>query len=188
MGKIFISYRSADVPFGASLLDAALSGYFGAGSVFRDSRSLRPGDVFDPEIMRAVREAAVMLVLIGPGWWGEPPDGSGPRKIDSPDDFIRRELVEAFDHNVRVIPVLMGVDRLKPADLPKEIRALATLQYCVVRWRHSHVDLESLVASLRDIVPGIEAAGPPAPERWQAHRVGAVFHGRVDVAGDLNIN
>lgn len=195
MGKIFISYRSTDVPFGASLLDSALSGHFGADCVFRDSRSLRPGDVFDPEIMRAVREADVVLVLIGPGWCGGPVDGR--RKIDSPDDFIRRELVEAFDHGVRVVPVLMGAERLKPADLPREIRALAALQDCVVRWRHSHVDLEALVESLRKIVPGLRAAaGEPAreqakqPERpaWRAHRVGAVFHDRVDVARDLNIN
>lgn len=191
MGKIFISYRSADVPFGASLLDTALSGHFGVGSVFRDSRSLRPGDVFDPEIMRAVREAEVLLVLIGPGWWGETADGGGSRKIDSPDDFIRRELVEAFSHDVRVVPVLMGVERLKPAELPRDIRALAALQYCVVRWRHSHVDVESLVESLREIVPGLVADEKSAGERqptWHAHRVGAVFHDRVDVAGDLNIN
>lgn len=189
MGKIFLSYRSTDVPFGASLLDTALSGHFGADRVFRDSRSLRPGDVFDPGIMREVREADVLLALIGPGWCGGQADG--PRKIDQPDDFIRRELVEAFDHGVRVVPVLMGADRLKPADLPRDIRALATLQDCEVRWRHSHVDLEALVAQLRKIVPGLAADEEPEPGQrptWRAHRVGAVFNDRVDVAGDLNIN
>src|SRR5882672_2440316 len=102
VGKIFISYRSADVPFGASLIDNALSHHFGPERVFRDSRSVRPGDVFDPEIMGAVRESIAMLVIIGPDWFGQP-DEEGRRLIDDPDDFIRRELVEAFDHNVRVI-------------------------------------------------------------------------------------
>lgn len=187
MSKIFISYRSSDVPFGASFLDNALSGHFGADRVFRDSRSLNPGDVFDPAIMREVREAVAVLVLIGPGWWGD--GAGGTRRIDDPADFIRRELVEAFDHGVRVIPVLMGTDRLKSDDLPRDIRALATLQDCEVRFRHSHTDVEALVASLREIVPGLGSdEQPQLRTTWHAHRVGAVFNERVDVAGDLNIN
>lgn len=191
MSMIFISYRSADVPFGAGLVDRALSDHFGADRVFRSSRSLRPGDEFDHEIMRAVRESAAMVVVIGPRWFGEP-GGDGLRPIDRPDDFVRREIIEAFDHDVRVIPLLVEVGRLRPVDLPLELRPLAARQYRVLRVRDSHVDVAELVSSLAELMPGVvrfaPLADPPSLPGINAQIVKGVFNGRVDISRDLNIN
>ncbi|WP_167975759.1 toll/interleukin-1 receptor domain-containing protein [Lentzea indica] len=187
MGKIFISYRSSDVPYGACLIDTALTAHFGEGQVFRDARSLTPGDDFDPDIMRAVRESTVLLVVIGEGWTGTQSDGS--RLLDRPHDFIRREIVEAFEHDVRVVPVLMGAERLKPADLPDELRPLAARQDVRVRWRESHLDVAALVASLTELVPEVAVRDIERPRvTWHAEKVGAVFNDRVDIAGDFNVN
>lgn len=187
MSRIFISYRSTDVPYGACLIDNALTSHFGEGQVFRDARSLAPGDDFDPGIMRAVRESTVLLVVIGENWTGAQPDGS--RLLDRSHDFIRREIVEAFEHDVRVVPVLMGAERLKPADLPDELRPLAARQDVRVRWRESHVDVAALVASLTRLVPEVAVRETGQPRvSWHAEKVGAVFNDRVDIAGDFNVN
>lgn len=195
MDTIFISYRDADSGFGAAFLDNALSREFGPEHVFRDSRSVRPGDVFDPEIIRAVRESLAMLVLIGPGWFGDT-DQQGERKIDDPNDFVRRELVEAFRHDVRVIPVLLGVEPLTPESLPDDVRPLAERQYRIVRKRESEQDVAALITTLAEMFPGLTAssrdtAGSPSP-LITAHsigKIGAVFNERVDITyGDLNIS
>lgn len=187
MSHIFISYRSTDVPYAAALLDDALKHEFGAARVFRDSRSLHPGDEFDPEIMRAVRESAVLLVVIGPGWAGE---ADGHRKIDDPNDFIHRELVEAFAHDVRIVPVLVGVGRLDAAELPADLNFLADRQYRTLRMRESDADLRSLMAALADTLPGFTRSEPAGPRGHtiRADKVGAVFNEKVRVDGDFNIS
>lgn len=173
------------------MVDRALSDHFGPDRVFRSSRSLRPGDEFDPEIMRAVRESAAMVVIIGPGWFGGR-DEDGLRQIDHPGDFVRREIIEAFDHGVRVIPLLVEVGRLKPADLPLELRALAGRQYRTLRVRDNHIDVADLVSSLADLAPDlVHSTQPPIPPSLPgivAQTIKGVFNGRVDIGRDLNIN
>lgn len=191
MCPIFISYRSADIPFGAAFLDEALTRHFGAENVFRDSRSVRPGDRFDSYIIQALRESSVMLVLIGPGWFGKP-DAQGRRKIDDPNDFVHRELVEAFEHDLRVVPVLMGVDRLAAADLPSALQQLAAVQDRTVRAQESAADVSSLIASLVEFLPNSSKEDQnrvrhPDPV-IHANRIGAVFNESVHVSRDLNIN
>lgn len=187
MSHIFISYRSTDVPFAAALLDSALVQRFGQSRVFRDSRSLRPGDVFDPEIMAAVRNAAAMLVVIGPGWAGSA-DSAGTRQIEKKDDFIHREVVEAFRHDVRVIPVLVDVTRLDRSKLPDELGALSERQDQTVRMRESEADVQALLDSLAATLPGFADQEPaPRGHTIKADRIGAVFNEPVQVARDLNI-
>lgn len=187
MSHIFISYRSTDVPFAAALLDNALVARFGQERVFRDSRSLRPGALFDPEIMQAVRDATAMLVVIGPGWAGST-DTAGMRQIDKADDFIHREVAEALRHGVRVIPVLVDVTRLAKPALPAELGALAERQDQTVRMRESEADVRALLDALAATLPGF-ADQEPAQRgpTITADRIGAVFNERVRVEGDLNI-
>jgi hypothetical protein len=46
----------------------------------------------------------------------------GQRRIDDPGDWLRREIVEAFSHGLRVIPVLLdGVTLPAEAELPDDI-------------------------------------------------------------------
>jgi TIR domain-containing protein len=191
MNHIFISYRSTDVPYAAALLDNALVQRFGSARVFRDSRSLRPGAEFDPEIMRAVRNSTAMLVVIGPGWAGAT-DRDGRRQIDKDDDFIHREVVEALRHDVRVVPVLIEVKSLTSAALPEDLAGLAKRQDRTVRMRESAADVLALLDALAETLPGF---ADPEPERVptscrdtiRADRIGAIFNERVRVDGDLNI-
>ena len=150
MVDIFISYRTDDQPYAAALLDTRLSQHFGADVVFRDSRSIMPGDDFSTRIFDAVRGSTVLLAVIGPNWLtATNPDGG--RRLDDPNDFVRREIAAAFANNVRVVPVLMNAERVGAADLPPDIAALAACQDVRVDVRDSHADLSRLVGQLREL-------------------------------------
>ena len=66
--RIFISYRRADASWPARWLADRLAGQFGAGVVFQDVDSIRPGDDFAAAIETAVGACSVLLAVIGPRW------------------------------------------------------------------------------------------------------------------------
>jgi hypothetical protein len=123
----FINYRSIDVPFAAGMIDRVLANRFGRDRVFLDSRSIRPGTYFPPEIWRALRSAKVVIVVIGPRWFDRGRDGR--RLIDRPDDYVRREIAMALTRGGWVLPVLIeDVPRIDARELPADIAELAFLQ------------------------------------------------------------
>jgi hypothetical protein len=75
--------------------------------VFLDSRSIPAGADFAEELLGRLRACSVLVVVIGPRWLTLT-DAAGRRRIDDPQDWIRREIAEAFTHGLRVIPVLTG--------------------------------------------------------------------------------
>jgi hypothetical protein len=86
--------------------------------------------------------------LIGPGWLTAT-DPSGRRRIDDPDDWIRRELAVAFAAGVRVIPILTD-DATMPAasELPADIAALPDRQFRWLRHRDADMDLSRIIAGI----------------------------------------
>src|SRR5262249_61947590 len=114
MGVVFINYRGADSYSYGALLHAELSRHFGPDLVFLDSESIPAGSDFEEQILGRVRRARVVLAVIGTHWLTATGPG-GERLLDDPADWIRRELVEAFTANVRMIPVLTD-----SADMPTE--------------------------------------------------------------------
>jgi hypothetical protein len=59
----------------------------------------------------------VLLVVIGPSWLTFT-DGAGRRRIDDPTDWIRQEIIQAFSHGLRVIPVTCDVEMPTENALP----------------------------------------------------------------------
>lgn len=142
---VFINYRTSDQPWAAVLLDHMLSSEFGADSVFRDSRSIPPGATFDQELLSAVRRSGVLLVLIGDRWLTAR-DQHRRRAIDGRTDWVRREIIEAFNCGTIVVPVLIGdIPTLAPQDLPPAVRRLATCQYVRLRPRDAKQDVDHLI-------------------------------------------
>jgi hypothetical protein len=149
---VFLNYRTDDQPWAAVLLDHLLSSKFGAESVFRDSRSIPPGTIFDHELLAAVRRAAVLLVMIGDRWLNAR-DTHGRRAIDSRTDWVRKEIAEAFSCGIIVVPVLIGeTPTLVARDLPPAVRRLANCQYVRLQPRDPERDVEYLVRLLRTLV------------------------------------
>lgn len=152
--KIFINYRSDDEPYGVAFIDRELSSHFGPEAVFRDSRTIRPGDDFTERIMPAVRAAKALLAVIGPRWLMAK-DTDGRLRLTKPEDWVRREIAEAFRCGVRVIPVLLDTELPAERDLPVEIERLARCQYVRVHHRDAEYDIHKLIIDLTELVPGM---------------------------------
>jgi hypothetical protein len=111
------------------------------------------------QLLDQVRYCRVLLAVIGPRWLMAA-RADGRRRIDDPEDWIRRELAEAFAARVRVIPVLTdGADMPIEADLPADIAALGRCQYRRLRHHEAVSDLDRIRADLVTVHPGLAEAG-----------------------------
>lgn len=156
---VFISYRSLDSQGFGDLLYFGLAYRFGEDLVFLDCESIRAGTDFVTELLERVRSARVVLAVIGPGWLDATDPATGRRRIDDPDDWIRRELVEAFTLGIRVIPVLIDQTDLPSADdLPADIAALSRGQSMRLRGRESATGLMGIIRELTTLDPVLAAA------------------------------
>ncbi|MEM9303775.1 MAG: toll/interleukin-1 receptor domain-containing protein [Pseudomonadota bacterium] len=148
MARIFISYRRDDSRLQAIRLRDAIALTFGADSVFLDTASIDYGDRFPKRIEDALRQAKVLIVLIGPDWFTEGADGQ-PR-INDPKDFCRREIEAALERGIRIIPVLVGGAELPPAErLPASIRAIRDSNAAELSEESFLTDVEKLLDALR---------------------------------------
>ncbi|WP_439656047.1 toll/interleukin-1 receptor domain-containing protein [Lentzea sp. HUAS TT2] len=160
MPGVFVNYRTGDGEWAAALVKRELSARFGADQVFYASQSIRLGEDFSREILSGLRRCEVLLALIGPRWV-HAVDREGVRRLDKPDDWVRRELLEAFDCGLRVIPVLMdGIDPLREADLPDALKRVARCQYLRIHHRSDDLDLPRLVDELVELVPELLTPRP----------------------------
>jgi hypothetical protein len=169
MPGVFVNYRTGDGEWAAALVKRELSARFGADQVFYASQSIRLGEDFSREILSGLRRCEVLLALIGPRWVAAV-DREGVRRLDKADDWVRREITEAFQCGLRVIPVLMdGIAPLTETDLPDALKRLARCQYLRIHHRSDDLDLPRLVDELVELVPELVTAkaAPPAarPDR-----------------------
>jgi hypothetical protein len=168
---VFINYRGVDSGSNSFLLYRELSSRFGPDLVFRDAESIPAGADYVAELLRRVRQARVVLAVIGPQWLTVT-DDRGRRLIDNPADWIRRELAEAFAAGVPVIPVLTdGAQMPTKADLPADIAALARCQYRWLRHRDAPADLARIVTDCAGVLGG-NAPGPRLPDQAGTPRAG----------------
>jgi TIR domain len=182
VGGVFISYRSEDSHSYAALIYAELSRRFGADLVFLDSESTAAGEDFGEVLLGRLRQCRVLVVVIGQRWLTAA-DNAGRRRIDSAEDWVHRELVEAFRHGLRVIPILTeGVEIPAEADLPADVAALHRRQALRLHHRNTSHDLARLVEELTRLEPELAEAAqhhrqgvnpvpqqlPPAPRMFAA--------------------
>jgi TIR domain len=143
--RIFISYRRADAGWPARWLADRLAGQFGAGVVFQDVDSIRPGDDFAAAIEEAVGACAVLLAVIGPQWLVA--EGDAGRRLDDPQDWVRLEIEAAIRRGVRIVPVLVDGARMPAAaELPPSLRDLVRRQ--AVPLSPASLDIRRLVSVL----------------------------------------
>ncbi|CAM02649.1 TIR domain-containing protein [Saccharopolyspora erythraea NRRL 2338] len=166
MHDVFINYRTGDDESAAALIDQDLSLRFGSERIFRASKSIEPGEDFTERLVAAVRQCRVLLVVIGPRWLTAR-GADGRNALDDESDWTRREILEAFDRGIRVVPVLVGrtTERLARADLPPALAELADCQYRRLDLRNSEADLAQIAAKLSELVPGlVDRSGKEAPK------------------------
>jgi hypothetical protein len=157
VGGVFINYRGKDTKAYGALLYTTLAQRFGEDLVFLDSETIGPGDDFEYLLLSQVRRSAALLAVIGPDWLMA--DAAGLRRIDDPQDWIRRELKAAFTAAVTVIPVLTDQATMPvPSDLPADIAELGRRQYRHLRHREATHDLARLSEELVEVDAGLRAA------------------------------
>lgn len=148
MPNIFICYRRKDADADAGRLRDHFERAEGfEGEVFLDVESIHPGADFVDKIHRALGYCDVMLVVIGDRWL-EPVDGV--RRIDDPEDHLRKEIEAALLANTAIIPVLVkDAKPPKASELPDGIRPLARLDAAKVDHETFARDADDLLATIR---------------------------------------
>ncbi|MEE4493044.1 toll/interleukin-1 receptor domain-containing protein [Streptomyces sp. BE230] len=151
MTDVFINYRTGDGEKTAALIDQELSRRFGSDRIFRASKSIAPGRAYPDELLTGLRRSAVLLAVIGPDWT------NFRNRLHDPEDWVRKEIMEAFACELPVIPVLDGrkTDRLKAGDLPDELARLADIQSVPFSTQDAETGLKRLGDVVADMVPGL---------------------------------
>src|SRR5690606_11426900 len=125
----FLSHRHSDTQSDCHRIRETLEEEFGKDAVFLDIENLEPGIRFADAIDKALTESKVVLVAIGPDWFGDP-DEHGVTRLFHEKDWVRREVSAALSRpDTRVIPLLLkGAARPTADQLPDELKDLADLQ------------------------------------------------------------
>jgi hypothetical protein len=146
--SVFVSYRRSDADLVAGPLAATLGHYLRGMRVFLDVSTLRPGEDWSLRIEKELCECAALVAIIGPTWLSL---ADGPiRRIDAPQDVVRREIATALKRGVPVIPVLIRTSMPRSEDLPGDIRDLSkshALKYDPDRYRECLVHLALVIRS-----------------------------------------
>jgi hypothetical protein len=175
--QVFLNYRSVDEPFGAAMLDEALSRRLGSSAVFFASKSIPLGSEWEAEMFKAVAGSDVLLVVMGRNWL-RASDAHGDRRIDDPLDYVRREILMGRDLGKQVIPVLLGIARFPPEELPEPLQWLHDMQDIKINFRSAGPDIDRLVFKLCELVPALRDVEPghtPQSAKFAAYGNGSVI-------------
>src|SRR5262245_49187141 len=185
MSKIIVSYRRSDTADITGRIFERLVDRYGEQSVFMDIDAIPYGTDFRRHIQNALRDADILLAVIGPTWLGKTPDGRS--RIQDEADPVRVEVEAALKQGLTVIPVLVD-SAVMPgaADLPESIRDFAYINAAPVDiGRDFRQHIERLTRSIDGIIGADKAAlevvlargYPDAPKasRWSARRISAVI-------------
>lgn len=126
---VFISYRRDDSRDWANLIADTLQRQFGRPAVFLDTDGIRVGDQWNRKIEKALEYATVVMPVIGPKWLFLQNPDDGRRRLDSPNDWVRREIEYALTEEKELIPIVVsGAAVPSPNQLPDSIKELPARQ------------------------------------------------------------
>jgi hypothetical protein len=149
--RIFLNYRRDDSSGYAGRLYDDLAERLDDYDVFMDIDKIEPGADFVDVIDYALDRCDVVLAVIGRHWLTVT-DGTGRRRLDDPDDYVRLELETALARGMRLIPVrVQGAEMPSSSELPESLRGLARRQAIALsdtRWQR---DVEDLADTLEQI-------------------------------------
>jgi septum formation protein len=144
--RIFLSYRRDDSDDATrNLADK----FRQAGhDVFKDDVAINPGEKWPDRISDELKAADVVIAVIGREWFASS-RSDRIRRIDDPEDVLRRELSEALKAGKSVIPVLVnGAEMPSAQSLPHELQDLASAQAMSLRSDSWDRDVTALLYSV----------------------------------------
>ncbi|MBX9775812.1 MAG: TIR domain-containing protein [Xanthobacteraceae bacterium] len=192
MSKIIVSYRRSDSAAITGRIFDRLVDRYGEESVFMDIDRIPFGTDFRHHIQDALRDADVLLAVIGPSWLGKTADGKS-RIIDEADP-VKVEIEAALKQGLSVIPVLVDNATMPgAADLPESIRDFAYINAAPIdtgRDFRQHMDrltrsIDGIIGTDNAAMEVVLARGyPDAPKTsWSARRMAAVVGSLAVVLG-----
>jgi CheY-like chemotaxis protein len=127
--RMFVSYRRQDsFDITGRICDRLIS-HFGQGRVFYDQDSIPVGVDFRQHIRQNIQACDAMLVVIGTNWTTATKESSGQSRLSDPADFVRIEILEAIQHQIPLIPLLVQGVTMPQADLlPPELQVVVYQQ------------------------------------------------------------
>ncbi len=158
--RVFISYRRADAIGHARALEQAFNCRVGRDHVFFDVADIATGAQFPRRIEEELAASTDVIVVIGRQWAGVD-ERTGRRRLDDPDDWVRRELALALapGSGKRVwVALFDGAKPPEKGDLPQDIQALADINAETI-----HLD-----QYLEDITNFRDRVAPPEPPSRRA--------------------
>ncbi|HYK00286.1 MAG TPA: 4a-hydroxytetrahydrobiopterin dehydratase [Thermoanaerobaculia bacterium] len=144
----FLSYRRDDSRDWANLIADTLQRNFGRNCVFIDTDGIRVGDQWSRKIETALEYATVVMPIIGPRWLFLQSPDDGRRRLDSENDWVRREIEYALQEEKEIVPITVsGAPIPAPQQLPESIRDLPSRQALKISDKR---DVEVIVGYLAD--------------------------------------
>ncbi len=131
MPSIFISYRRKDSDKLASELARRVKASLGDDPAFFDQTDLELGKPWPEAIQCRLKQADILLVLVGPRWLDELLER---RKSMGDEDWVYREVFTGLARGIRVVPVLFSDNERDPLpvllrdQLPPVLRGFEELQ------------------------------------------------------------
>jgi hypothetical protein len=166
MPRIFISYRRDDAAGDAGRLADHLHRRFGASHVFLDIDTIDAGTDFVQVLQDSLQQTAAMLVVIGRHWTSLL-GADGVRRLDDPNDFVRREVETALGRKIPVVPVLVqGAPLPRKEDLPEALAGLVTRQAAKLDHAEFHDDCERLCDRLAPLILNGSSDRTSLLRRW----------------------
>jgi len=161
--NVFLSYRRDDSELQTRNIADALdnAGY----NVFMDRTSIQPGEKWPDKIRNSLRNANLVLAIIG-NQWLTCQAADGRRRIDGEEDWVHLELKEALQTNKIIIPVLVyGAKMPSESSLPNDIADLSNRQLITCTRENWDSDIQNLLRSVQAIAPsGIPEDKPTLPK------------------------
>ena len=157
--KIFISYRRDDAKAEARSLYQHFVRTYGQDRIFMDVDSIQKGLDFTQVLDSALRDTAVMIVVMGRTWLTQQ-DEQGQRRLDDPNDFVRLEISKALESNLPVIPVRVDGARVPRIDeLPNDLKQLTRRQGAAVSHENFDSDVRGLEEDVRRLLEPTRGRG-----------------------------
>lgn len=147
---IFLSYRRQDTGPFALALRAELELRLDGVPIFLDISRIQGGDLWANVLDDALTKATILIALIGPNWIGEA-EGQ-PSRMESDDDWVRREVARALRHpSGAVLPVLVNDAPLPSREsLPEDLWRIREFQAIPLRADSWNSDVTNLCQVLDD--------------------------------------
>jgi len=147
-----------------------------------DIDAIALGDDFVKAIEKTVSQCDVLIAVIGAHWLTSKDEQDG-RRLDDPEDFVRREIGTALKREIRVIPVLVdGALMPRSTELPDDLKPLIRRNALQVTDAGFDDDCRRLVTAIEQILEEAKAGRleREEKERREAKRLVTEAKGRLE--------